>query len=195
MSIAVRRRSDPALRACTNDRCPVPSHGFMRRNPGIVLLLVTLSGCVERSAGDDGVWITWAWWVKALAVFGCVVAAVLGAVLRRPKWRFTCLALAVLGAALVVPSVWRESLHVGNTGVRFATGLWVTPRVHEVRFADATGVLVPPSQFMDEQPRPVQFRLRSGATVAIPQGDMVSQCLDDIADAARKAGVVVMRGR
>jgi hypothetical protein len=36
-------------------------------------------------------------------------------------------------------------------------------------------------------------RLNSGRDVAIPQGDLMTQCIEDLADAARNARVLIVR--
>jgi hypothetical protein len=91
----------------------------------IAVPLAALSGCVERQAIEDGVVVTFAWWVKAGVLVGCLVAALVGVRLPRTqlKWKVVSLALALLGGPLAVPALWLDSARISKEGLRIQSGL------------------------------------------------------------------------
>jgi hypothetical protein len=155
----------------------------------------TLSGCVDRQAVDDGVVVTFAWWVKAGVLVGCVVAAFVGIRLSPThlKWKVVSLGLAFVGGLIAVPGIWLDSARISKEGLRTQTGIWFAPRVVDVRFEDVKSVWLPKPETLSKHRTPITVKLHSGKSLSIPQGDLMTQCIEDLADAARAAKVLIVR--
>ncbi|HEX6813211.1 MAG TPA: hypothetical protein VF384_16425, partial [Planctomycetota bacterium] len=157
--------------------------------------LLALGGCVERSESDGTVVITFATWVRVAVVAVCPVALVAGLRLRRTwmKWKVVLVVLSLVGAAIVVPGVFSDRFEIDRKGFRSSTGFWFAPKVKDIRFADADTLWVPHAEVGNRHRTPIKVRLRSGATEMVPQGDLITQCLEDVAGFAKAAGVRVVR--
>ena len=109
------------------------------------------------------------------------------------KWKIVLIVLSLLGGAVVAPGVLLDRFEVDRGGFRTSTGLWFAPKVQDIRFADAETIWVPRAQVIDRRRTPIMVRLRNGVVETVAQGDLITQCLEDVADAAKAARVRVVR--
>lgn len=161
----------------------------------VAAVLVSLTGCVERQTVEGGVVVTFAWWVKVGVLVASVIVALVGVRLSRthPKLKAVALGLAFVGGPIVVPGVWIDSARISKEHLSLQTGIWFSPRIVDVRLADIESIWLPKPATLSRRRTPIKMKLRSGRSLSIPQGDLMTQCIEDLADAARAAKVLIVR--
>lgn len=109
------------------------------------------------------------------------------------KWKMVLVVLSLAGATIVAPATFADRFEISSEGLHLSTGFWFSPMVKDIRFTDAETIWVPHAEVGDRHRTPIRVRHRSGAIETISQGDLITQCLEDVAEFAKAAGVRVMR--
>jgi hypothetical protein len=101
--------------------------------------------------------------------------------------------VALVGGPIVVPGVWRNSARISKERLLVQSGIWFSPRMVDVRLSDVESIWLPKSATLSRRRTPIKMNLHSGRSLSIPQGDLMTQCIEDLADAARAAKALVVR--
>jgi hypothetical protein len=109
------------------------------------------------------------------------------------KAKLVLVVMSLVVAAIVAPSILANRFEIDRKGFRYSGGFWFAPKVQDIRFADAQTIWVPHAEVIDRHRTPIRIRLRTGATETVSQGDLITQCVEDVAAFAKAAGVRVMR--
>ena len=106
------------------------------------LLLLGVSGCVREDVNGSTITVTNELWAPFLALMGGVAAAPAGWFLRKKSNRIGW-GLLIFSPILVVgiaPSLFLDRAVVDDTHFSLRTGIWGLTAVHDVKFADLSGI-------------------------------------------------------
>lgn len=161
----------------------------------VIVFACLLAACTDRREADGAVTVSIATWIQAVVAAACIVALLVWWSVPKVNWRARAFLMMgfLVGSGIVVPSIMLERVVISSSGLSVRTGMWFAPAVVEVKFADVVRMSVPSSQAASRVRTPISIVTTAGKARSISQSDLVTQCLDDIASAARLAGVRVTR--
>jgi hypothetical protein len=109
----------------------------------LALSIATLTGCVQQSTKGSVTEFRYEFWVPATVFLGGLAAIPLGWKLRPRSTRFAW-TLIILGPLAVVgfaPSLFFDTITVGEDALHVRTGIWGT-NAHDVKFSEIQQIKV-----------------------------------------------------
>jgi hypothetical protein len=158
------------------------------------LMLLTASGCYERTTQGDQAIYHFAWWLGPAVIVGAILAVPAGWALRKVSERFG-FALMILGPVLLVmvaPAMFSDRVVVDKDHFEARYGIWFSPSVHSIRFDDLREIRYVKTRGARGRTNwQLHCITKGGETRAVSAGDLVRQTVPEILDRARAKGLQV----
>jgi hypothetical protein len=168
------------------------------RAAALSLLVVTLTGCVDRTVSGDTTTYSFALWVIATVALVGLAAAPLGWVFRRASKRWLVIGLIATPVVLLFlwPSLLLDKVRIDSNHFEGRYGLWFKPTTFDVRYADLDHIdLVTYEERGRRGRKNTKQRLecvsKSGHTTKVALGDLLKHSRDEVLIRATAAGVPI----
>jgi hypothetical protein len=159
------------------------------------IFLCSLSGCYEHVTHGNESTYHFAWWLGILVIAGGLAVMPLGWLLRKWVWRagMTVMCMGPFLIVLIAPSMFTDHVTVDNKHFEARYGIWFTPSVIDVQFADLQKIrYVPVRDSNDKIKYELHCMKRAGGDTVLPIGDLVKFTLPELLEKAKAAGVEIV---
>ena len=109
---------------------------------GLLLFLVTTTGCVRESVDGDVHSFTNELWISASILLAGVLAGVGGWFFRKTKYGWAAMIAGPIAALLFAPSIFLDHATVDDSSFKVNTGIWGLTAVHEVKFDEVRAIKI-----------------------------------------------------
>lgn len=161
----------------------------------LVSLLLTTSGCVDKTVyGDQSTYTFSAWVVPLITVIGIVLIP-LGWLFRRISYR-AALACFIGGPAMLIffaPAMYRDRAIVDSNHFESTRGFWWSPEDDNVKFAEIREIRLVTKRERRSTSYTLQCLSRNGGQVtSVPLGNLDRYALPELFERARAAKIIVI---
>jgi hypothetical protein len=157
-----------------------------------------IPGCTTEKVDGDTTVFSFVLWVPLIVLLAGVIAFFAGVLMRRnsARWGWGLMIFGPILCLLLAPGLFLDKATVNQDRFTLRTGFWFAPTIHDVRFADLSGIDLIAEERASRRGRRTSYFLlchrKSGQSEKVPVGDLMKRgAAAKILETAKQLGVPI----